>query len=71
MIRIEKNTHAAVNKKRKTEKKWTFFITGCLIKPFKITIIFFYFASLFAAQFPLFVIRRRQKISKGEIENGK
>ena len=50
-----KITHKAVNEKRKTEKSWTFFITSCFIKPFKMVInIFFYFPSTFATQFSLF-----------------
>ena len=32
------------------------FITGCLIKPFKMIIISFYFASSFVVQFSLFDI---------------
>ena len=32
---------------------------------------FFYFTSLFAAQFLLFDIRMMQEISKGEVGNGK
>ena len=70
-------------RKEKLRKVQLCFITGYLIKAFKMTINhfffirsscsqdFFYFASSFAAQFSLFNIRMTQEISKGEIGNGR
>ena len=59
-------------RKVKLRKNGFCFITGCLIKPFKIIIIFFIIiTSSSAAQVLLFVIRMTQKISKGEIRNSR
>ena len=59
-------------RKEKLRKAGLCFRTGCLIKPLKMIVNhFFYFASLFAAQFSLFDIRMTQEIPKGEIGNDK
>ena len=62
-----KNIHTVVNEKRKSEKSWNLFYDMLFYKAFKMAInhfssiglfvqkIFFCFASLFAAQFLLFV----------------
>ena len=42
LIRKEKNTHTAVNEKRKTEKNGLCLIIGWFIKPFKIIITIFF-----------------------------
>ena len=44
-------------RKEKLRKVGLCFITGCLIKPFKMVIISFYFSSSFSVQFLLFDIR--------------
>ena len=80
----EKNTHKAVNEKRKTEKSWTFFyLTGYFMKPLKMAINhfffnrsfcsqdIFYFTSSFTEQLLFFDVRMTQEISKGEIGNNK
>ena len=37
----EKNSHTAINEKRKTEKSWNFFyLTGYFMKPLKTNIFF-------------------------------
>ena len=79
LIKIEKNTHAAVSENEKIRKVGLCFITGYFMKPFKITINhfffnssfcsqgFFYFASSFAAQCLLFLIRLTQERGKGKL----
>ena len=81
-IRKRKNSHTAENEKRKTEKIF-FYLTGYFMKLLKMAINhfffsssfyskdFFYFASLFTAQFLIFNVRITQEISKGEIGNDK
>ena len=52
-----KNTHTALNEKRKAEKVELCFITGCLIKSFGIASFLKIFSSSFATQFLYFDIR--------------
>ena len=43
LIRKDKqDTHTAINEKRKTEKSWALFLTGCFIKLFKMIINHFF-----------------------------
>ena len=70
----EKNTHAAVNENRKTEKRWTLFYNSYFIKLFNMLMNhFFYFASSFAAaaQGLFFDVGMTQKMSKGRAGNDK
>ena len=76
----EKNSHTAVNEKKKTEKSLNlFYLTGYFMKKIAINHFFFnryfcsqdffYFASSFTAQFLFFDVKMTQEISKGEIGN--
>ena len=65
---MRKNTHTAVNEKKKIEKRFCF-ITGCFIKPFKIIINLFFLISQGHSQRSFcFLI---SGIPKGENGNGK
>ena len=83
LIKIEKNTHAAVSENEKIRKVGLCFITGYFMKPFKITINHFFFNSSFCSQ-GFFLFRKLVRSAmfafsyqvdarkgKGEIGNGK
>ena len=55
---IKKEKKKTLNEKKKLRKVGLRFISGCFMKPFKMIInLFFYFSSLYAAQFWLFDIK--------------
>ena len=68
LLIVRVNTHTTVTEKRKTEKSWTLFTTGCFIKPFKMIINHFFISQAHSQRNFGFLI---SGISKGKIENGK
>ena len=60
-------------RKEKLKKDGLCFVTGCFIKPFKMTINFFYFSSSFALKFSLFESKdiKRRNWEQQIARNGK